>query len=251
MRSALTLPGVLPRTRLGLASALGIVAALAIVGPASAAGIKNGKFERGNLSGWAAEASSPESTSLAEWRVYSARDRSLGVELGGSTLPLPIGDYSAAFVESGPSNGALSQAFRVGPGARYLTLRTFWINQAGGPVGAGSVEGPRGLGVGPWVFAGDFVVVGPSNQYLKVDLIRASADPLSGNEGSVLASGFSPTSATETDSGGWQRVKIPLRKLRGKRVRLRLAQVNNLGYLNVGLDSVRIVSGPVPRPVTG
>ena len=252
----------MPIRRLHLAttaSALGLLAALALAAPASAGygatAVKNGNFERGNLSGWTSQGDSIDRVGgIAEWRVYSEGDRTLPCPpmspecLGGATLPVPLGRYASVFVQNGPSNGALSQDFRVGKRARYLSIRAFWVNQAGGP----QPNGLRGLG-STWPFTGnfDFDPASTPNQYFSIDLVKRNANPLTTSEGDILASGFAPNSATDADSGGWQRVKIPLRKLRGKQVKLRLAAVDNESFLNVGLDSVRVVNARKPKPVTG
>jgi len=242
------------------AAALGLLTALAAAAPASAgygaAAVKNGNFERGNLSGWDAQAGAEgRGQSIAEWRVYSEGDRTLPCPpmspecLGGATLPVPLGRYASVFVQNNPSNGALSQDFRVGKRARYLSIRAFWVNQAGGP----QPNGLRGLPASTWPFTGnfDFDPASTPNQYFSIDLVKRNANPLTTSEGDILASGLAPNSATAAESAGWQTVKIPLRNLRGKQVKLRLAAVDNQSYLNVGLDSVRVVNARKPKPVTG
>lgn len=251
------------RIKLTLTGAsVGLLTALAVAAPASA-GIKNGGFETGNFSQWATTAE--EGTGIrdpfVEWRVYTNDQRVLPdgppLPLGGATLPAPIGKYSSVLVQADPSNGSLSQSFRVGKRARYLSLKTFWLNQACDrpPAPASAGASPRGVQCQLWPFTGSFDVAccppTAGNQYFSIDLVRANASALATDEAETLASGYAPNSATDADSGGWQKVRIPLKGLRGKRVKLRLAAVDNEYFLNVGLDAVRVVNARKPKPVTG
>ena len=159
-------------------------------------------------------------------------------------LPGPNGAYAATFIQNSASWGVLHRSFRVPRKARSLDLKIFWINQAsGGSGGAGApTRGslPSNLWAAPTT-PGVGCPSEPSTQYARVDLLRSGASPRSLKKKHILATLWrSVPGRTSGVSGGWIDRNVSLKRFRGKRVRLRIAVIDTIGYLNLGVDRVRI-----------
>lgn len=232
-----------------LVSALAATAMFSAVSTASA--LPNGGFEQGSLSGWGYRtlecqlvvSGSANASGLAQpaaWWVYGS-GASLAPEYGGAPLPDPKGAYAAAFIQNSASWGILHRSFRVPRKARSLRLKLFWLNQAGGPMSS-STRGSVATDV--WK-AHSSSRVGcpsqPSTQYARVDLLRPGAAPRSLKKKDIRATIWrSVPGRTQPNSGGWVTLSSSLKKFRGDRVRLRIAVIDTLAYLNIGVDGVEI-----------
>jgi hypothetical protein len=224
----------------------------------TASALKNGGFESGNLNYWNSQAvqcnTVPAPTGAgasggfvgASWWVHGSGS-SLDGSFGDAILQDPIGNWAATFIQAEPSWAVLHRVIRIPRKARYLSSEVDWLNQAtlsGGSASAGSAarRSPRGiLLTGIWqrptgktlkcpVYAGP--------QYAQIDLLRAGASPRSLQKKDILARGWRPVAdRTSADSFLWQEKRIPVKSLRGKRVRLRVAAISSLNYLNLSLDS--------------
>ncbi len=219
---------------------------VASVGTASAK-VKNGNFEKGNFSGW----STKTSDSGNRWELYTNKTRSPlpgGVMRGGAppvVFPKTLGKYSPFINMGGRGTNVLYRTIKVPKKAKKLTLKAFWNNTARA-----------------WVFNGSFQPVTDGNQFFSIDLLEAGAKPTSTKNKDVLANLFAPK-ATDTPPvlprrsygrgaparglagtpyvDGWNGYSAKLKKYRGEKVLLRLAETDTLSFNYVGIDDVKIV----------
>ena len=231
-----------------------LAAAAMFCGVATASALPNGGFEQGTLSGWgyrtlgcpfftSGSANSSGAAQPSQWLVHGA-GTSLDESFGLVNLPDPDGNYAATFIQNFASWGVLHRSFRVPRKARSLDLNIFWINQASGGAGGAGAPTRGSLPSNLWA-APTTATVGcpsePSTQYAKVDLLRAGASPRSLKKADTLATIWrSVPGRTSGVSGGWIDRNVSLKRFRGKRVRLRIAVIDTIGYLNLGVDRVRI-----------
>lgn len=227
-------------------------AMFAAVSGASASNLPNGGFDQGSLSGWGYRAlqcsslvkgsANASGVSLpAQWLVFGP-SAFVGPEFGGQTFPDPEGSYATVFIQNSASWAILHRSFKVPRKARYLSLNLFWINQA-----TGAVVGSLGRGF----LAADYYraptgsrlgcPAAPDAQYARIDLLRKGASPRSLKKKDILATGWKTVPGrTYATSGGWVERRVSLKKFRGERVRLRVAVIETMDFLNLGLDSVTI-----------
>jgi hypothetical protein len=204
----------------------------AAMAPAGASTVVNGGFEAGSLSGWTAV---DQAGSDGSWLVYQ------GVEApdSGSVLPAPpAGTFAAVTDQLGHGSHVLYQDLAIETAAPVLELTLFYVNQADR-----FVDGP----------ALDFTA--GDNQRFRVDVLRAGADPFSVAPADVLAEVFTTTSASPLSLTATV-MRVDLRAHAGSTVRLRLAEVDTLQFLNAGVDGVALVadgsgsSTTVPPPAS-
>jgi hypothetical protein len=229
---------------------VGLVGALvALVATLSAAGIaeakvKNGNFEQGDFSNWKTEAVPGN-----DWVVYTNKTRdeiTSGPLMRGPIptyhLPKTKGKYSPVIAMSGPGHNVLYRTIKVPNGATQLKLQAFWGNQADA-----------------WVFSGAFKPEADGDQYWSIDLLDPKADPESAKSKDVLANIFKPDpqkappvmprSYGAADRGGsgsktpyissWKKFGVNVKKYRGDKVLLRLAEVDTRTFNYVGIDNVK------------
>jgi hypothetical protein len=202
------------------AALLGVLTLLAVPGASSAATIANGGFETGNLSGWTVVNQS--NATFGDWFVYT------GTTSPGNGFPIaapPEGTHAAVTDQSGPGTHVLYQDVALESGFRHtLSFFVYYENQAG-------------------VFAApptlDFNVF-PNQQY-RIDVLRATADPLSTAPGDVLATVFQ-TREGDPPSLAPTTVSFDLTPFAGMTVRIRFAEVDNQLFFNASVDNVVIES---------
>ena len=241
--------------RLFLISALAATAVFSSV--ASASALKNGGYESGNLNYWNDLAvpcdtvPAPAGAGVAggfvgaDWWVHGP-GASLDSGFGGAMLQDPFENWAVSFIEGEPAWGVLHRLIRVPRKARYLTSKIEWINQAtlsgvSAPARPAERRSPRGLVLtGIWERPTGKTLRCPTYagpQYAQVDLLRAGASPRSLKKKDILARGWRAfPGRTNAGSYGWLENRIPVKSLRGKRVRLRVAVISTRGYLNLSLD---------------
>ena len=225
------------RTRKLLLTTFALVALGA--GVAYASSISNGDFEKGNFSGW-----NEQSTDDGEWFIYSAKKRKIPGP-GGPTLPKPFGKYAAALKQTGPSTNYLTHTFTVPAGVNTLSLKLFWINRGSPPPGLVSAHASAEAGY--WRFPGEWSISGDRIQYFTLDLVKSSAKGFSTRKSDVLATIFKPKiGSTPARSGGWVTETIDVSRFSGEKVKLRLVEGDNTGFMNVGLDQVEFRSAGTP-----
>jgi hypothetical protein len=192
--------------------------AAAALAPAALAKPANGGFEQGTFAEWSHQ------NSGSKWKLYENDNRHLGTSLGGATLPKTLGEHSAALVQTDPGHGVLYRSLTVPRQATAITMSAFWIN-----------DGDE------WAFDGAFDEGGiGAVQYFSIDLLKPNADPLSGDKDDVLETVFRPRDSTPFNSGGWKDFRVAAKPFRGDKVLLRLAEADNRGHQNIGLDQLKL-----------
>ncbi len=214
------------------------------VGTAVAASIPNGDFEKGNLSNWKAK-----NDGDGDWFVYKASNRELPPTVGGATLPKPFGKFAGALKQNGPGTNYLTHTLPVPADATTLSLKLFWINDGGPPPAAPASSSSRAqaAAAGYWVFPGDWNATGPRIQFFRLDLVEPSANGFTTRKSDILGTIFKPRiGTTKARSGGWINASIDVSRFAGKRVKLRLVEGDNSGFLNVGIDRLEFLSAENP-----
>lgn len=213
---------VVRRFGLGALVALAAMSFLVLVPRAGAATVVNGDFETGNLVGW---------TTLeegeGEWDTYSGT-------LGGDFFAPPQGSFAATTFQEGPGLNVLYQDVSVGTGPDEV-LRLYAYYASAEPL----ATPPSGT-----LSPGEF----PNQQY-RIDVIDPAADIDSVDPADILA----PVFATETGDSPSMAPKllsVDLTEFGGETVRLRMAEVDNQGPINAGVDAVAIGPPPPAPPVS-
>lgn len=210
--------------------------------PAAQELIVNGGFETNGLSGWTV---TDEPGSMGSYYAAS------GTSLSGIPYIVPnsagpaSGTGYALSVEGGPSASALTQTFTVPPGGGKVTLSyDLFVNDYSSN---GPVLGPQGL---------DFSFEKGPNQQARVDLLTATALPLSTAPADVLRNFYdSVDSHALPNPHGYTHYTFDITDLTGKggTYTLRFAQVENQAPLLQGIDNVGVRVTPAflpPAPFT-
>ena len=212
----------------GALAALACLAALSL--PASAVVLSNGGFEAG-FAGWT------RADSLGGDGTFFIQSGSLS-PVNGDPVPPPPRGNNAAMTDAGAGGShALYQDFSVASAAgRYVLSFDLYIANR-----SGLYSSPATL---DW--SENF-----ANQQFRVDILKDTADPFSVLAADVLANIYQtmPGDALET---GYTTMNFDVTALLngnvGNSLRLRFAEVDNLGPLQVGIDNVGIAA--VPEPAT-
>ena len=214
-----------------------IVATVAVVGVAFGAKIENGNFEKGNFSGW-----DTKSSSAAKWKIYD-KDHRIATDpepkpklIAGIELPKPIGKFSPFIDMEDQSNGFLSRTIKIPNDAKALKLKAFWHNAAGA-----------------WVQQGTFAEPAVDDQYFSIDLIKPNAKPSTSSRSDILKTVDRPRkdtimmraaprrgAAAGNYVSDWQSFKTRVKKYRGEKVTLRVAEVSMQNFDFVGIDNVKV-----------
>lgn len=197
---------------------------------ASSGPLENGSFESGDLMAW-----STQSWGSGEWMVY----------VDGSTPPDPsMTDRNTAFEVPDPPEGEFAAVTdMVTAGARFL-FRDILVTDS--PVLHAVVfYENHGLGINDQpsfgTFDGDrwYLGFGVNNQQYRIDLIDPQAPIHSLEAVDVLATVFRTVSGDPTALEPTP-VSIDLSPWEGQTIRLRAAQVDNMGAMRAGIDDVRL-----------
>lgn len=194
--------------------------------------INNGGFEAG-LTGWTVVNAAGGEGSFALQTGTSS-------PVNGFTVPAPAGGVRAAMSDGGgPGTHVLYQDFTIGApvGSAVLNFSLFVGNQAAGF----SVPSPNTLDFGVAAF----------NQQARVDVLRASASPFSIAAADVLFNVYqtTPGSASGTSySVRSANLGALLNANVGTTLRLRFAEVDNVGPFTLGVDNVSLETSAVPEP---
>ncbi len=194
-------------------------------GPATPQIIVNGDFETGTLTGWLTQVNG-----AGGWYVYT----------NGSTSPNPTAsDPNVPFQVPNPPQGTFAAVTDMhGPGFRvpyqdlnldrryHLRCTIFYRN------GAAAFNSPDTF---------QFTDSGQGQQQFRIDVIKPTAALDSVAEGDVLATVFRTETAGDAPRNlDPQTITFDLSPWAGQTVRLRFAQVDNMGPLRVGVDDVRL-----------
>ena len=212
-------------------TAIALCAALALTGSARAANIVvNGGFESG-LTGWIT------SSQVGSDGQFFAQSGSAS-PVNGLPVPAPAeGSFAAMTDALGPGTHVLYQDIFI-PSAVPVALFSFSLfigNRAA------DFSAPDSL---------DFST--PTlNQQARVDVLRASADPFSVDPADVLMTLYR-TMPGDPLVSGYSTITRNITSLvqanAGQTLRLRIAEVDNVNFFNLGLDNVVLDTNPVPEP---
>lgn len=204
---------------------LGLLAPLT----ANAAAPVNGDFEAGSLAGWT---SVNENEGAGSWFAYSGTVAPLSSEFNPGLIPPPQGKFAAIADQEGPGTRILYQDVALEPALPHsLSMSVYYRAEA--PI---VVPSPDTLS-----HSGD-----PNEQY-RIDVMKPGAPLQSLDPADILMTLF------ETQEGDPEEmlpttVSADLTPFAGQTVRLRLAEVDNLGVLNAGADAVTIDGHTNPPP---
>lgn len=209
------------RVRVFVAIAAVFAMALLTIGAAgvSANTVVNGGFETGDFEGWTV-VNEPEPPT-GSWVVYG----------GGGPTPPPEGEFAALTEQEDPGTHVLYQDVPIEAGQPYLSMTVFYSSNA--PI---VVPTPDTLeAAGP----------GDENQQYRIEVMNPAA-PLDSVEPSDIFATVFRTLDGDPASIDQRKVGVDLSAFVGQTVRLRLAEADNRGFFNAGVDAV--ATGPVPSP---
>lgn len=211
-------------------TALVTMGILATGNPARAVNvITNGGFETGDLTGWTVTNQAGGSGSFF---VSSSTSTPLS---GNSTVGPASGSFYAVSDQTGPGAHALWQAFTVsGPGQSISLSYDMFVNDRSG---VGPIINPAGL---------DYSA--SPNQHARVDILAASANPLSTNAADVLANFYLGVDPSASNPNPYTSYNFDISSVvgGGGTYILRFAEVDNQSFLNQGVDNVMINTVAVP-----
>jgi hypothetical protein len=218
-----------PRAVGALVATLGVAGMLAIPGVASAATVINGGFETGDFIGWETVESG-----VGAWSVYS------GTNSPTTRLPIgvpPEGTKAATTSQRGAGSHVLYQDVTLEPRSTHiLKLYIYWVNTASSFLS----PSPATLSY-----------TDAANQQYRIDVMNPSAAVTSVAPGDVLTPIFQ-SQPSEPRTQAPKEITADLSAFAGQTVRIRLAEVDNHGFLSAAADDVRIESKPIAvvAPVT-
>jgi hypothetical protein len=181
--------------------------------------IKNGGFERGTLANW---------QRTGESQGWSAV-RGTSAPISNNAIPAaPVGNWQGVVDQTGPGSHVLYRDITL-PDEQFLLSLTVWYRNH-----AGEFHTPRRLTVGT-----------NENQQMRIDLVDPGAPIRSMEAGDILAN------VMRTRVGDPSRMRpgevlADLTPYVGQTIRLRIAEVDNLNFFNVGIDAVHLVAVPCP-----
>jgi hypothetical protein len=183
--------------------------------------LKNGGFESGDFNGWTVD--NLDSPSDNTWYVYS-----------GTTTPQeddqisapPQGEF-AAITDGGAATRILYRTLRLAKNKKHtLKMRVYYDNQNGAFFTPESLD---------WA--------GTPNQQYRIDVLRRRAPIDSLDDSDILKEVFA-TEVGDPASLAPTRIGAKLTKFAGKKVKLRLAEVDNQFFFHAGVDGVKLKSKP-------
>jgi len=218
---------------LGGRLALIVGALLLFAQPAAAATVVNGDFETGTLAGWAQV---PAPGAGGGWFAYSGIDAPVSTEWKDSEAvprtiqPPPQGGFAVISDQLVSGVGILYQDVALEPGMTHtLSLITYYNSLAPITVPTPDSLSPEGFG----------------NQQYRIDVMRPSAPIDSVDPADILSTVFRTYEGGLSFSPPLTRA-VDLTPFAGQVVRLRVVEVDNLDYLNAGVDAISIQSAPIP-----
>ena len=198
------------------------VAAALLLAPAAMAGIVNGGFETGDLSGW----TTFEANTVGEG-VFRAAEGGSVLPLSGATAPTAsVGDTLAISDMAAAGLRVLYQDITIPAGAT-LSFDLWWNNAAGF-----------------WVNPGNMFPNPFPNQHARIDLIALDAPLNTTDLDDIALSLVTLDEDDPTQSGDWISRQFDLSAFAGQTLRLRIAEVDNQGPLYVAVDNFALIPSP-------
>ncbi|HEX3330113.1 MAG TPA: hypothetical protein VHS27_09335 [Gaiellales bacterium] len=181
--------------------------------------LPNGGFEASTLAPWMTSSIGEGDSS---WSVYTGTSAPIS---GLTVIAPPFGQQAAIADQNGPGSNVLYRTFRVDGDDGQLRLWVWYHNYAG------AFFSPHSL------FE---KATGPQNQQLRIDILQPSAPLRTLRASAVLATPFRTQPGDATERGPFL-VRVNVRGWHGRRIRLRIAEVDNQGNFDVVIDGVRMV----------
>jgi hypothetical protein len=223
----------------GLGGRLALIAGtlLLLAQPTAAATVVNGDFETGTLAGWT-KAGIPASGESGGWFAYSGLNAPVSVEGENAEgekepriiPPPPQGNFAAITDERSSGTRILYQDVALESGMTHILSLTTYFNSAA------PITVPMSGTLSPEEFG---------NQQYRIDVMKPSAPIDSVNPADILSTVFR-TYNGDVDFSPPRFLTADLTPFAGQVVRLRVAEVDSLGYLNAGVDAISIQSVPIP-----
>ena len=229
----------------GLSLAFALCAGLAALPVQADEILTQGNFEAGSLSGWKAVSQLNAADTIGADRFYVGTPGSLTPAVGGIVFDTaansPGGSFYAVTASDNPGAHALLQNFAV-PAASTKLILSFqmFVNDQSG---AGPNVDPSGL---DYTTGGTFA----NNQHARVDILRAGSADLSTTLADVVANlylGVDNPGGTTPNPYGSYTFALTSALAPGSSYRLRFAEVDNLGSINLGIDNVSLTA-TTPEP---
>ena len=208
--------------------------------------LTQGNFEAGSLSGWQAVSQLNVADTIGADRFYVVAPGSLTPAVGGISFSTAAnspggGSFYAVTASDNPGSHALLQNFTVPTASTKLILSfQMFVNDQSG---AGPYVDPSGL---DYTTGGTFA----NNQHARVDILRAGSADLSTTLADVVANLYlgvdNPGTATPNPYGSYT-FALTSALTPGSSYRLRFAEVDNLGSINLGIDNVSLAA-TTPEP---
>jgi hypothetical protein len=194
--------------------------AAAVAAPPAAAGdddvIVSTTFESRTFEGWQRSTLTPFD---AGWFIYSGTLS----PISGFRIPAPPqGRFAAVVDQNGPGSNILHRVVRVTDDDLELGLTLWYRNRAF-----------------VWFTPRTLAFDGPPNQQLRIDIMKPSAPLRSMRAADILATVFQ-TRAGDPFSFGPRRIEFDLENFEDRSVRIRIAEVDNQNFFQVGVDAIRI-----------
>ncbi|HEX6752490.1 MAG TPA: hypothetical protein VF093_02730 [Solirubrobacterales bacterium] len=221
---------------MGSRLALIVGALLLFAQPTAAATVVNGDFETGTLAGWT-KVEIPASGGSGGWFAYSGLNAPVSTKGTGTEKkprvipPPPQGNFAAIADQSSfPGTRILYQDIALEPGMTHVLSLTTYYNSAA-PIAVPTPDTLSSKAFG--------------NQQHRIDVMKPSAPIDSVNPADILSTVFRTYDGDLSFSAPLTRT-VDLTPFGGQVVRLRVAEVDSLDYLNAGVDAVSIQSTPIP-----
>ncbi len=209
-------------------SLLFLVVLLLSTASVAAAGLINGGFETGDLTGWTVVNQAGGSGSFY---IVSG----ITAPLSGSGTVGPAGGvFYAVSDQTGPGTHALIQPFALAPGLQVILTFDMFANDWD----AGPTVNPAGL---------DYTAI--PNQHGRVDLLTGTAGPF--DTGSGVIRNFYLTVDPGADPNAYTHYVFDITDdvAAGGLFQIRFAEVDNQLFFNMGVDNVSIDAVPEPAGV--
>jgi PEP-CTERM motif-containing protein len=191
--------------------------------------LTNGSFESG-LTAWTV-VDQPEGS--GSW--FSQTGTASPSNLFDVPAP-PDGSFAAMTDQFGPGSHVLYQDFVVPADVTSASLSfDYFINNLNG-----TFVTPNTLDFDP----------AAANQQTRVDVITTSADPFSIAPADVLLALLAPNANTAAYQAFATSLTPFLQAHEGETLRLRFAEVDNIGNFNMGVDAVNLQVNAVPEPTS-